>query len=354
MLTELADKLKAGGKGFGEAQTKVAFIQPLLDTLGWNVADPDEVVLEHAVFGGTSLDYALLIDGQPKLYLEAKRLGASLSDPQFIAQTVNYANNDGIRWCVLTNGVTYRIYKSDELASADKKLLAEADLRQTSEPDGMAQVVKTLSLLSKESLAAGTLDEWGERVFVDVAVRAALDQLMKDQAPGLVNLVRKAIGGKYSAKQVRASLVRVATGKPQDLPKKTAPAPPLPPPYGEYSLEHHIGGKPQVVVDLYQQLDSKLLALGPDLSKRYRKQYINYVRGNRSVVTLRVWASRVDMYASIPFQEAPPLPADKVKDVTSIGHWGLGDTGYRIDGPEDVQHALELAAASYSRAQKKA
>jgi hypothetical protein len=136
-VLDRVNKLKASGQSMGEAQTKATFIQPMLETLGWDITDPGEVILEYKVFGGTLLDYALLVDGTPRLYLEAKHLGASLNDAAFITQTVNYASNDGIRWCVLTNGLVYRIYKTDELASADKKLLAEVDLRETEDPESL-------------------------------------------------------------------------------------------------------------------------------------------------------------------------------------------------------------------------
>lgn len=45
-----------------------------------------------------------------------------LDDKQFVAQTVNYANNDGVVWCVLTNGLTYRVYKTNEPVAMDQKL----------------------------------------------------------------------------------------------------------------------------------------------------------------------------------------------------------------------------------------
>src|SRR2546430_490487 len=238
---------------------------------------------EYPVFGGTLLDYALLIDGQPSLYLEAKKLAASMNDPAFISQTVNYANNDGIRWCVLTNGLVYRIYKSDELASADKKLLAEADLREASDPDALAHVVKTLSLLSKASLANGDLDAMGERVFVDVAVRSALDALDAERSAGLVNLIRKSLSDKYATKQVKASLARIAAlsvlPKSQPMPAPTAGT--AGPTRGQgWTIDQHLDGKPQATVDLYQQLDTRLVALGNDISRKYLKWYVNYSSGS--------------------------------------------------------------------------
>jgi predicted type IV restriction endonuclease len=46
-----------------------------------------------------------------------------LDDKKFMAQAVNYANNDGVLWCILTNGVRWSVYKTNEPATMDRKLL---------------------------------------------------------------------------------------------------------------------------------------------------------------------------------------------------------------------------------------
>ena len=89
-------------------------------------------------------------------------LNKNLEDKQFIAQTVNYANNDGVVWCVLTNGLAYRVYKTNEPVAMDQKLLFEVDLAEVA--DGGVAAAKPLQLLSRASLVNGELDLWGERV----------------------------------------------------------------------------------------------------------------------------------------------------------------------------------------------
>lgn len=67
----------------------------MLGSLGSDPHDLDMVEREVKVFAGTFLDYALKIDGVARLYAEAKAIGENLMEPKFVAQTVNYANNDG-------------------------------------------------------------------------------------------------------------------------------------------------------------------------------------------------------------------------------------------------------------------
>jgi hypothetical protein len=40
--------------------------------------------------------------------------GGTIVDPKWTAQTVNYANNEGVVWCALTDGVVYRVFKVNE------------------------------------------------------------------------------------------------------------------------------------------------------------------------------------------------------------------------------------------------
>lgn len=104
-----AEDLKTSKAGGSEANTRSLLIDPVLAGLGWNLRDIREVVREFRVYDGTLLDYALRLDGKPRLFVEAKAMNKSLEDKAFIAQTVNYANNEGVVWCVLTNGLVYRV-----------------------------------------------------------------------------------------------------------------------------------------------------------------------------------------------------------------------------------------------------
>jgi predicted type IV restriction endonuclease len=124
-----AERLRASGSG-NEANTKALVIEPLLSALGWDLEDLEQVDREYRVYDNTCLDYALKIEGRPRLFIEAKGVTKKLNDKGFIAQAVNYANNEGVQWCVLTNGVTYRVFKTNEPVAMEEKLLFEVDLAE--------------------------------------------------------------------------------------------------------------------------------------------------------------------------------------------------------------------------------
>lgn len=89
----------------GEQNTKATLIEPILEALGWDIRDWDEVHREYRSKSADSpVDYALKIMRTPRLFLEAKGLGEDLSDRKWVAQVLGYATMAGVEWCVLTDG----------------------------------------------------------------------------------------------------------------------------------------------------------------------------------------------------------------------------------------------------------
>ena len=166
-------------RGLKETPTRTIVVDPLLDALGWDVRDPDEVELEYPTVDNKSVDYALKINKKPVLLVEAKPLDDPLDDVKGITQVVGYAANDGIVWCVLTNGVKWKVYRSVEKCAAPEKLMYEVSLDP--KDDGGTptdEVVRRMWRLSRDEMASGTLDALGEQTFTDGKVRKALDRLL--------------------------------------------------------------------------------------------------------------------------------------------------------------------------------
>src|SRR4051812_4869938 len=101
------------GEHIGEQNTKIALIVPVLRSLGWNVEDLDEVQLEYkGVPADKPVDFALLLQRKPVLFIGAKALGGNLRDRRWASQVVSYAAVAGVEWVVLADGDEYRIYNA--------------------------------------------------------------------------------------------------------------------------------------------------------------------------------------------------------------------------------------------------
>lgn len=229
-IQELLNKAeKWRDRGINEADTKALFIEPMLGVLGWDVHDLDTVNREYRVYDGTLIDYALKVGNKPRVFVEAKPLATLLDDRQLIAKTVNYANNEGVVWCVLTNGLQYHVYKSNEPVDMKQKLLFKANLDEARNESGAQEVGRLLSYLGRESIEFGRLDEWGEATFTDVRVKSALDGLLTNPPLRFIKLILEKLEGGPAVprEKVKDSLGRMATvlGGHAGVPSAVPPVP---------------------------------------------------------------------------------------------------------------------------------
>ncbi len=76
------------------------------------------------------VDYALMLQRTPRLFIEAKPLDGNLNDPKSAGQIMAYATV-AHQWVALTDGNEYRIYNSHAPVPVEQKLLQEGtSLRQ--------------------------------------------------------------------------------------------------------------------------------------------------------------------------------------------------------------------------------
>jgi len=355
-----------------EATTRRILVDRLLEALGWDIYDPSEVQYEFPTIDGRPVDYALKLNRRPVLLVEAKPLGDPLDDVKSQAQIVRYGAAQGVTWCILTNGVRWRIYRSIEAGPAPEKLMFEVSLDPKDSPQtAPAELAQRLRRFSREEMARGTLDALGEQTFTDGKVRKALQALMRQPPRRLLNLIREQIDDPaLTSRRIRDSLVRLARSGVAEAAELTpaAPAPTEPgkrlpatprgagarrgPRRGKgipHDEAHHTAGKPREVIELYRAIDRECLALGPErVGKRYLTYYISYDADGRSFCTLRLYQSvlRVRLHLKFQHVESPPAFA---RDVSKDRHWGSGDLELRISALEQIPEAARLIRESFRR-----
>jgi hypothetical protein len=95
-----------------EEATKNAFIMPFIQTLGYDVFNPVEVVPEYVTDIGTKkgekIDYAIFKDSLPTILIECKHWAQNLNLHD--GQLLRYFHVSKARFGILTNGITYRFY----------------------------------------------------------------------------------------------------------------------------------------------------------------------------------------------------------------------------------------------------
>jgi len=354
-----------------ETPTRTIVIDPLLEALGWDVRDPDEVQLEYPTVDGKSVDYALKLNKKPVLLVEAKALTDRLDDVKCITQVVGYAANDGVVWCILTNGIMWRVYRSIEECAAPDKLMFEVSLDPNAD-EGMSveQIAKQMWRFSREEMAMGTLDALGEQTFTDGKVRKALHALMIDPPRALLNLLKKQAGDdKFKPQEIKRSLSRISgemvfldgavppsdSGRRSDVldfgqsqaPKRLQQTRRAKKGESPFDEPHHISGKPQEAVALYRSLDRFCASLDPaGVTRRYLAKHISYDHEKRAFCSVHVLQSGLRVWIKLKYDqiETPPSFA---RDVANVGHWGTGDVELRITNRTEFEQATDLIRHSF-------
>ena len=132
-----------------ETRTRNALIDPLLTVLGWDTADPALVTMEYNVGSGRA-DYALLtVEGKPRVFLEAKRLGESLHNHR--SQIVTYAVELGTPYSALSNGDQWEIYDTFKQVPMDDKRILDLSISR----DDSAKVSLKMLLLWRANVTTG-------------------------------------------------------------------------------------------------------------------------------------------------------------------------------------------------------
>ena len=225
-IEEIRGKLEGFRRhSLNEMSTRTKVINPLLEALGWDVGDPDEVEEGYATFDGKFVDYALKINGKPVLFVEAKAMGDPLNDNKAIGQVVGYAANAGIVWCVLTNGAKWQVYRSVEKCPAPDKLVMEFSLDEK-ENVAISDLAAKLNLLSQEEMAQGTLEVLANNHFIDKSVSQVLDNIMRDPPKRFVEIFENALSSEQlSSQAIKESIARVWKGRDKAIEAPPGPEP---------------------------------------------------------------------------------------------------------------------------------
>jgi predicted transport protein len=240
----------------------------------------------------------------------------------------------------------------------DRKLLFEIDISDETQP--AADMAKFFRLISHQSVIDGSLDGYGERMFTDGRVRVALAALAVDPPPALIDEVAAHLGHPpVHVEALKRSLARIfgAPASPTPAPAGDSsssgaapagpPTPPQPPKGQEFSLEHHLGNKSALMNELFNEVNSFAIALGADVTRRIRKHYIGYFRGKKSFFTVEMQKQRTVIYLTLHLDKAKPWNDQVMRDVSNIGHFGMGNVEYSLTGTDQLPDVAQLIKLAY-------
>lgn len=148
---------QAKARDIGEADTSTLVKDILADLFGYDKYT--EITAEFQI-KSTYCDLALRVEGKLALLIEVKAIGLELKET-YVKQAVDYAANQGIEWVILTNAVTWQVYKIGFGKPISNDLLMTLNFL-TLDPKSESDI-QSLYLLSREAQGKSLLDEYHEQ-----------------------------------------------------------------------------------------------------------------------------------------------------------------------------------------------
>lgn len=100
-----------------EEATKTSIILPFFQLLGYDIFNPYEFVPEYTadagIKKGEKVDYAVMINNEPLILIEAKSITTELT-AKHISQLIRYFSVTKAKFGILTNGIIYQFYSDLE------------------------------------------------------------------------------------------------------------------------------------------------------------------------------------------------------------------------------------------------
>lgn len=176
-----------------EQATKSAFIMPFIQALGYNVFNPMEVAPEYTAdlpgLKNDKVDYAIVDNGQPIIFIECKCCGESLESLKHSAQLRKYFHNTEAKFGILTNGILYRFYTDIEKSHImDEKPFFEFNMLNFIDSD-----INELKRFSKSSFDPDELGDVAQNLLYTKEMKRLIALQLEDPSPEFVKFFSKQI-----------------------------------------------------------------------------------------------------------------------------------------------------------------
>ena len=193
-----------------EANTCNWVIFPLLQSCGYSLY---EIHAQGHDPAGNIPDYTVLPDSPNTWFVEAKKWQGAIKDSH-VTQASNYANAQGKRWFVVTNGREWRLYDDHIIGvSPPDRLIAAAKI------DCAGELEALLAALSKASVQAGHLGTFARKA----RLAAVLSRQMTDANSEVFAAITSVLKKKFALDGVTAAEVMAFFQKPVSLSSSVLP-----------------------------------------------------------------------------------------------------------------------------------
>lgn len=192
-----------------EAETKSKLVEPVLREMGWDFFG-DEVELEYPVSFATStskVDYALKQNERPVVFVEAKALRGDITRGN-VKQALDYSTHEDVRWCVVTNGMEWRIFDADRYKDERPEMEPRNSRVEKLRLKDFADRKESLQIISRDSIESGNTAKrvksvWQTRTTIEnfesekESVKEKITEVLKEQSGDLLEEKLESLAGQF-------------------------------------------------------------------------------------------------------------------------------------------------------------
>lgn len=192
-----------------EGDTRLLVTDFLCDALGYDKYE--DLMTEYQVKGEFA-DYGIRVEKQLVAFIEVKRCTQRLNE-RHLRQVQSYAVNEGVEWCILTNGQTWQAWHLTGGLPVVMDMALEVDLLGEGGP---SQKADQMFYLTHESMKRRQIDDlWKQKAATSPKSLAAL-VLSESVTDAVRKELRRASGQNIDRLEI-ARLLRDTVIKPEAL-----------------------------------------------------------------------------------------------------------------------------------------
>ena len=114
----------------------------------------------------------------------------------------------------------------------------------------------------------------------------------------------------------------------------------------KYTEDDTLKGKPDDVKDLYFDLKELILSNYDDIEIKHLKHYFVFKTNNKIVASVELFSKFIKAWINLKEREIND-PDSRIKDVSNIGHHGVGKYEFKIYSENDLYYFNKLFKQSY-------
>ena len=226
LIQRLAEDKRLEGKS--ESATREVAVTPVLDCLGWETSDANEVFREFPVEGG-QVDYCLMTRQKSHVLIEVKRTGESLVNHE--EQLLKYSFLQGVPLAALTEGLIWWLYIPSAEGNWQNRKFFEINFHKDSKEEASKNLMR---FLGKKALLDGSAAKEAQKEFVKLQqekqasgeLPKAWQELVSEPEGLLIDLLREKVNElsefEPSTEQIAGFLQKLSVSSIDNIIKPTS------------------------------------------------------------------------------------------------------------------------------------